>query len=421
MDRAVQPSKSSKVNLLSIIIILAIVIIASVLIIICLVELTNREATLLGTFLTFLSVGIGWGISHLYSSKDKEEAIAEVREFHQRNLRTYALKAAEKVTNLSKELNRLSAYLQEELQYNGYRNENEELFAKEERIESAIHILGSLRSVNDTSLSDWQGVIGEELDEQRQTEEDKAEQLGELADRISALEVAPIQRNIANPTNDEIDELKKQVRGLAAEISVGTFRAKSRPTFQHVETTCPACLSPISYGQRAKENDKKSVQCKSCETNLISTYREASGFMLTVREQKEEQVSCPSCSADFTVLLDEWPSASTVAHCADCGEAARISRSSGGKLVKVTVLGEAKAVEPLTADIIQQVRTELPLQPWPKGVHQSVADTLRLRPTTVQKAIQHLIRTGVFQDQVDGAVCTTAEKLALLRSSGTRL
>ena len=109
---------------------LGVAFIVGVLLIISLAELTNRETTLLGTVLTLISVMIGWGISHYYSTQDKKAAIEEIREFEQKNLRTYALKAAEKVTNLSKELNRLSAYLEEELQYTGYRNSEEELFAK---------------------------------------------------------------------------------------------------------------------------------------------------------------------------------------------------------------------------------------------------------------------------------------------------
>ena len=98
---------------------------------------------------------------------------------HRTNLRTYALKAAEKVTNLSNELSRLSAYLQQELDYTDYRNTEEELQAKEERLESAIRLLSTLKSVNDTSLSDWQGVIGDELAEQREQIHEREQELRE--------------------------------------------------------------------------------------------------------------------------------------------------------------------------------------------------------------------------------------------------
>ncbi|HSW14648.1 MAG TPA: hypothetical protein VLI06_17520, partial [Solimonas sp.] len=320
----------------------------------------------------------------------------------------------------SKELNRLSVYLQEELQYTGYRNSEEELFAKEERIESAIHMLGSLRSINDTSLSDWQGVIGEELDEQREAEKEQAEALRQLGERLSALELAPVNSSSIAVETAEIDEIKRQLRSLAADISGGSFIAKQRPSYQNIESVCPHCSSPIRYGQRTKENDRKAIQCKTCEVNLISTYREANGFSLTVRGHTTELVACPKCSAEQAINLDEWPSASETVGCNSCGTSIRVSRADNGRTVRVAEVNLQKPLEPLTPEIIDRVRAALPQQPWPKGIHQTVAAQLSLRPATVQKVIQHLIRTGVFMDQVDGVVCTTKEKLELLRSAGTR-
>ena len=394
--------------------------IAGVLLSISLSNLTNRETTLLSTVLTLISIAVGWGVSHYYSTQDKKAAIDEIREFEQRNLRTYALKAAEKVTNLSKELNRLSAYLEEELQYTGYRNSEEELFAKEERIESAIHMLGSLRSINDTSLSDWQGVIGDELDEQRETEKEQAETLREIGERLSALECMPASISSVIE-NAEIDEIKRQLRALSADISGAAFRSKPRPSFQQIDTTCPNCSSAIRYSQRTKENDRKAVQCKVCEANLISTYREATGFVLAVRGESVEVVTCPNCSNEQSLSLDEWPSASTIVTCSLCDSSLRVSRADGGKTVRVAIASHPKPQESLTPGLIETVRIALPGQPWPKGIHQTIATELSLRPATVRKAIQQLIRTGVFMDQIDGVICTTEEKLKVIREAGERL
>lgn len=413
--------KSGKLVLISTLI--GVGFIAAVLFLISLADLSGRETTLLGTVLTLLSIGIGWGISHYYASQDKKAAIEEIREFEQRNLRTYALKAAEKVTNLSKELNRLSAYLEEELQYTGYRNAEEELFAKEERIESAIHMLGSLRSINDTSLSDWQGVIGQELEEQRETEKEQAAALLDLRERLSALERAPVENSAGLKVveNEEIDEIKRQLRSLSADISGAAFRTKPRPSFQHVESICPACSTSLNYGQRAKENDRKALQCKTCETNLISTYREATGFVVTVRGVQKELISCPNCNSEQSIQLDEWPTASATVSCTSCEAPIRVSRADKGKTVRVAAPIQQKPLEPLTPELIEKVRAALPAQPWPKGIHQAISPSLGLRPTTIQKAIQHLIRVGVFMDQVDGVLCTTEEKLRLMREAGTRL
>ncbi len=122
----------------------------------------------------------------MYSASQHKAAIEEVQEVHRTNLRTYALKAAEKVTNLSNELSRLSTYLQQELDYTDYRNTEEKLQAKEERLESAIHLLSTLKSVNDTSLSDWQGVIGDELAVQREETKEREQELRAMLLEVEA-------------------------------------------------------------------------------------------------------------------------------------------------------------------------------------------------------------------------------------------
>ena len=79
-------------------------------------ELTNREASLVSIVLTLLSIVGSYLISQFFSTQSYQRAIEQVKEQHAENLRTYALNAAEKVDNLSNELNRLSIYLEEELE-----------------------------------------------------------------------------------------------------------------------------------------------------------------------------------------------------------------------------------------------------------------------------------------------------------------
>lgn len=70
---------------------------------------TANEALLLSLFLTFLSIMGSWIASKYYSESS-----------YNKNLRVFALKAAEKVTNLSNELDRLSAFIQQDLKENEY-------------------------------------------------------------------------------------------------------------------------------------------------------------------------------------------------------------------------------------------------------------------------------------------------------------
>lgn len=55
-------------------------------------------------------------------------------------------------------------------------------------------------------------------------------------------------------------------------------------------------------------------------------------------------------------------------------------------------------------EVISLVQREMPLQPWPKGVHKEVAKRLGLSNVKVSDAINVLIVRGVFKDQFDGKV-----------------
>lgn len=394
------------------------VLLALILLILSFATLSNRESTLFGTVLTLISILAGGIITHAYAQESKEKDIAELAELHQKNLRTYALKAAEKVNNLSKELSRLSSYLEDELEETDYRSTEEELLAKEERIESVVHMLITLKSVNDTSLSDWQGVIGDEINEQRVVEAERTEELNEILERFSFLEAAHVNAPKFDPAilQRELNEIRRDLRNLATEITGVPIKRYSDKGYALIDAKCPSCGNTVSYRQKPRELTSKALTCKHCQTNLVSEYSEIQGFQLHIRKSLTENIICPSCESQMHIELDEWPSASTTVKCQNCEENLRVSRASEG--IKVNVILQMKSKYPLTEEVIEKIKIALPEQPWPRQIHKVVADSLGLPHQQVQKAIQHLIRMGIFLDQVDGQVCTTAEKLILMREIG---
>lgn len=135
---------------------------------------TQNEIALSSIILTMISIIATWVVSHLYAKKTRLEEIENLNAAHEKSLKMYALKAAEKVMNLSLQLDRLNQYL---LAYTEAPDDSDlvvVLRTRDERVTGAIHMVELLRSVNDTALSDWEGVIGEELDEKREKEEEKA-------------------------------------------------------------------------------------------------------------------------------------------------------------------------------------------------------------------------------------------------------
>jgi hypothetical protein len=58
----------------------------------------------------------------------------------------------------------------------------------------------------------------------------------------------------------------------------------------------------------------------------------------------------------------------------------------------------------ISEEVLEEVAKTLPAQPWPSGVHRTVAEQLGTPPKTVQAAIQELIRRRRFSHQIDGVV-----------------
>jgi hypothetical protein len=375
-------------------------------------SLSPRESALMGMVLTILSVLASWIITNAYSESVHKTAIEEVQEQHRTNLRTYALKAAEKVNNLSNELQKLSAYLDQELNATDYSSIESELQAKEERMAGAIHIIQTLKSVNDTSLSDWEGVIGEELDEQREERERREEELRSVIERAEFMLESQRQEFIgsqhdAESVRMEVKELKDQLRYALAQLGETAIpkTVAAKKGKESIGLGCPSCGSMIEYTQRALPNSIKQVRCKNCRKSLISTYSEGKGFILALRTISTVTVQCPKCSAQCEVETDNYPGRAVAALCTSCNTKIRVVNAPEGLEVQVVEPPHIREVAPkLSAELLDLIRGKLPDQPWSTGIHRQVAEQLGVPTTLVYRAIQELVRRGIFNRQIDGVV-----------------
>ena len=381
-------------------------------------KLTERESAMLGLLLAILSILASWIITDMYSSSQYKSAIKEVKEEHRNNLRTYALKASEKVNNLSNELQKLSIYLEEELNFTDYRSSDEELLAKEERIESAIHLVRTLKSVNDTALSDWEGVIGEELDQHREELEEREEQLKEYIAQINAI-IEDQRQGIAGTHIDtksvrqEIERLRRELRIAMFQLSGTTIpkRIRTKEPKQDVSAPCPTCKAQVAYKQRASVRSFKQVRCIECGSKLISTYAEPSGFSLKLRQEETATPHCPNCETENKVRLDNFPGSNVLVSCSSCKSLFRVLRTLSG-----TEVAEAKTPEPaeaatavtatpgVTEAVLKRVHDALPPQPWPTGTHLVVAQQLNIPSSLVRRATNELIRRGLVNLQLNGVL-----------------
>ncbi len=366
-------------------------------------ELSNTETGLLSTILTMLSVIAAWVVSHLYAASAHEKAIEEVKSAHQENLQTYALKAAEKVNNLSDQLNKLAVYIKEEIENSDYDTVEETLRAREERLHSAIHMIAMLKSVNDTSLSDWQGVIGDELNEQREERQERETEFREIAARLETLwESKSIDKTLGNEFSRQLGDIKSDVSHLMLEMTGSSIKiAKPRKKNRRlVESSCASCDGDISYTQLAKTNSHKVVKCQSCNTQYVSRFSmNDSDFILEPRAELEENCQCPECLVMSAFELDNFPNARKVAICNHCSSKFRVARARNGDIKIDSYRVSAKS---LSQNFLDEVISLLPPQPWPKDTHKAVALKLKCTPSKVSKATKILIQQGLYKSQVDG-------------------
>jgi len=201
------------------------------------------------------------------------------------------------------------------------------------------------------------------------------------------------------------DELRVALSQLSgAPLSPKTLRPSKK---QKVEQNCPVCGEVVAFQQKPAATSFKAVECNVCRTKLISTYRPSEGFVLQIREPKEETAPCPHCSVEVTAMLDVTPGSVAISECKSCHHFARFSRTTSGFNVKdVNVTGSTvtKPKQELTEDFLNAVQSMMPAQPWPSGAGRTAAKQLAVSPTEVSRAVNELIRRGVYKPQINGVL-----------------
>lgn len=382
-------------------------------------DLTTNESTLLGVLLTILSVIASWIVSSYFSQNSQKQAIEEVKNESQNNLRTYALNAAEKVNNLSNELLKLSLYLKSELDKDDSSDEYA-LYSKIERIESAIHIINTLKSVNDTSLSDWKGVIGDELEVREEEKEEREERLLQITENIENI-LQNQNSSKKNESNEEITFIKRQLEQLGKSINSTSLSSRivsNKPSREKVEKPCPNCSSSISYTQKENVNSYKTIKCGNCDKRAISRFTVENGFYLTSEQYINESFNCPVCNEIVKDNLSNIPLSKEVVSCNYCKNKIKIIRNPNmgitiktfGNTITTEITNKTYKVE-LTPELLEMVEKQLPKQPWPIHIHKKIAEQLSISNATAYRCINELTLQGKVNPQINGIVYVKSENI----------
>lgn len=356
--------------------------------------MTTTESVLLGILLSAASILASWVATHLYSQINLKDAIANATETNTENTRNLAVRAAEKVLNLSSEIERLtealSAALDDSSEIEGTK---QVVVVLRERILAAIHNLETLKSMNDTFLSDWRGVIGEEIDRQ-QAVEAQIEALNEelQAQKRERSQLRGVSKDDLSAIQSRIDATEDRINQKIAELPFRVSTKQSKPKAIESLVSCPSCNEEVKVKIRHHGGARKLVQCESCSKYCRVAISDEGDSHVSPVPMFEFVETCPLCTADVAGEIPDHSGAMVSIVCGRCEVALLVSRSNAGVNTRIPRSSRKKVPD----RIVELVRVLLPPRPWPQYIHKRIASDLNLSNSVVSLAIGRLLSDGFF-------------------------
>jgi len=356
-------------------------------------DLSPNESLMMAILVTFFSMFISWILTHVYSQISLRFHTEIVRQQHEENIRTYAIKAAEKVFNLSNELKKLAESLKSGLEEQD-EEDNVEIcnLVLKERFISTVHLIETLKSMNDTFLSDWRGVIGEEIEKQEALE-GQIENLEKERRLIEDLYSQVVSVDDLSSVEKYIRATEKRLESKIKALPFKIQQSSSKTKKHDITVSCPECSELNSAKIRAKTGVKKLVLCSNCN-KYFAVKETPSGTLETINVPMYTFLAtCPICSNDFNDELPDFSGTSKRIECERCGFTLLLSKNPDGVKVKVPKDYRHK----VSKKVINLVYEKLQDRPWSKSIHKEIAEELVLSHTMVARAINHLINSGKIQ------------------------
>lgn len=330
-----------------ILIVLSIIIVA-ILVITGLSELSSREYLFLSILLTVLAIAASWFGTSLASRASSDQMRQSLRDEYSENLRTYALKAAEKVQNLSSEIERIIEHVQEPLS-NG---EPGNIRLAQEKLKTIAIMLETIKSVNNTALSDWRGIIKDELEKQEEIQAD----IDNIYRKLEALEEiqfgSPAQVQLGEQLSVpgiDLEDIDRDIKVYASQSPIPVRFPKKR----RIETlvTCPMCRSENATKINLRSGYKKIVKCQTCSFFFSISVDPELNIKTEKVKSKKESIKCMLCDGEITVVYPIWPGYCFQPQCPSCHSKIRARIDSEASIQ----FQQSEKITKKFLDIIEQI------------------------------------------------------------------
>ena len=378
-------------------------------------NLSTNESLMLSLLLAIISIIASYIISNADSNNKIKDIKDEVQKTYNENLKTYANKAAEKVFNLSSELEKLKISLKNTLE--DY-EEDEHLTSREmlvlfirEKLSSTVHILETLKSNNDTFLSDWKGIIGDQIQLQQNLEAQivlLSKELEELVQRKDIFEDELASSGDIEAIQKQIDSIESKLaeKVIALPYNVVPISAKKRRIDLVFE--CPNCSTKIKTNIRTKKGSKKILECAKCHKYLLCEYNDENDISVFEAPEERFNVRCPVCNEQFAECIPSLPGTVRKITCPSCSYAFSVSKAKDA----VNII-QSNKLNGISEKTIELVLSKIPPEPWVQGMHKKVAEELGLSIAITSKIISKLIKEGKIQH----SKCVESEEILAITTN----
>jgi hypothetical protein len=374
-------------------------------------QLTNTESVLLGVLLSAASMLVSWLATHVYSVISVKDSVAEATQAYSDNIRTLGVRAAEKVLNLSNQLQRLSESMNSALEDADESDGTKQSIVQllRERIQAAIYNLETLKSMNDTFLSDWRGIIGDEIDKQQALERQIEVLALELRNQIrerESMRSAVVSNETVSALEDRIYQTEQRLTEKITALPFKVTVRSSKTAKEDVSLKCPSCTESISVLTRTKKGARKLIHCPSCKTYSRICAIEDGDFEIDAVTMFTFSDQCPICHTELKGEMPDYSGAMQAIVCPKCDMSLIASRASDGINLRVPKGEQHK----FPKSLYDAVFSRLPPRPWPPFIHKAIAAELGISNKVVSQIIGRIVESGHFPIPVQETVQTQIEK-----------
>ena len=228
-------------------------------------------------------------------------------------------------------------------------------------------------------------------------EELKKKEIDSLLLRIENLEA--MSTDDADSAESVIN-VRKHLDDLLSDSGVVLNEVKK---IQHVTRKCPNCQTTIGYDQHTRHKNSRKLRCPkiTCNTLLISEYGDIEKkFILFIPEPADVRILCNGCDKIIDAKYKKHNTEPTINTC-ECGNEITYQYVNGTFQEKQSIPLQQHKLE-ITEELIAEVKSLLPPQPWEKHIHKTIANKLQISNSHVQRAINELIQRGDLYHQIDG-------------------